>query len=69
MSFTEKEIKSKFKALMSIFPDEGIKAEDLLIFFVRHQDWRKSAIQKPATLLWLTPSPTSPRPTPLRRTL
>ena len=33
MSFTEKEIKSKFKALMSLFPDEGIKAEDLLIFF------------------------------------
>jgi hypothetical protein len=33
MSFTEKEIKSKFKALMSIFPAEGIKAEDLLIFF------------------------------------
>jgi hypothetical protein len=33
MSFTEREIRSKFKALRGIFPNEGIKAEDLHIFF------------------------------------
>jgi hypothetical protein len=32
MSFNKKEIQSKFKALMGIFPTDGIKSEDLHIF-------------------------------------
>jgi hypothetical protein len=33
MSFNQKEVRSKFKALKGIFATEGIKAEDLHIFF------------------------------------